>query len=289
MSAAPAWAQSLNTSANGTYGRVTLVSGFEPDPAAAEVTAGGSLDASVAAGEQCMGFIAQRPDYTLRYTAEDLPLFVSATSDVDTTLVVRTPSGAYVCDDDASEGVNPGIHLPNPETGRYQIWVGTFAADGGTPQAQLYISEIGFGAAPGQNRPDVSLEPAYGAVALASGFTPDPQLVDVQAGGELDASLMGIPGCVGFIAQAPDYRVNFTAGTAGLPLVFSVASEADTTLVVNLPNGQWICDDDGGNGALNPAITLAQPESGQYDIWVGTYASGPLQASSLNISELYAQ
>jgi hypothetical protein len=40
---------------------------------------------------------------------------------------------------------------------------------------------------------------------------------------------------------------------------------------------------------LNPAITFANPTSGQYDIWVGTYAEGDLQPSTLNVSELYAQ
>ena len=72
-------------------------------------------------------------------------------------------------------------------------------------------------------------------------------------------------------------------------MVFSVESEADTTLVINDAGGAWLCDDDSGNGGLNPAITIADAPSGQYDIWVGTFAGGGLQPSVLNVSELYAQ
>ena len=57
----------------------------------------------------------------------------------------------------------------------------------------------------------------------------------------------------------------------------------------NDASGNWVCDDDGGNNGLNPAITFANPTSGQYDVWVGTFSEGTLQPSTLNISELYAQ
>jgi hypothetical protein len=72
-------------------------------------------------------------------------------------------------------------------------------------------------------------------------------------------------------------------------LIFSVNSTADTTLVINDPNDNWVCDDDGGNIGLNPSITFANPVSGQYDVWVGTYAPGRLEPSQLNISEQTSQ
>jgi hypothetical protein len=83
--------------------------------------------------------------------------------------------------------------------------------------------------------------------------------------------------------------VHWTAGSGQLPLVFSVSSASDTTLVINDAGGNWLCDDDGGNEGLNPAITIASPPSGQYDIWVGTYAEGQLQDSTLYVSELSSQ
>ncbi|MGE0829833.1 MAG: peptidase S1 [Hyphomonadaceae bacterium] len=147
---------------------------------------------------------------------------------------------------------------------------------------------LGFGMAAPAAAQNVNAAPAYGSVNLVSGFQPDPYLVNINAGGSISAG-QAISGCAGFIANAPDFRLNFTAGQRGLPLILSVAANADTTLVVNLPNGQWICDDDGGNIGMNPSIVLSAPMGGQYDIWVGTYAAGAMQPSTLHISEVSSQ
>ena len=60
----------------------------------------------------------------------------------------------------------------------------------------------------------------------------------------------------------------------------------DVTLVVNTPSGEWLCSDD-ANGT-NPHIQVDQPQSGTYNIWIGTYTavSGKLPSSVLYISEL---
>jgi len=278
---APALAQ-VNVSQSGAYGQVTLNSGFEPDPHSVTLTAGGDIEAS-SVNSSCVGMIARRADFTLRYrNAGALPLIFSATSGADTTLAIRAPDGRWYCDDDSGGGLNPLVRFDSPRNGRYQIWVGTFGQE--PAPAVLHISEIGGVG----ERPDFSLDPAYGTVDLVSGFTPDPYTRAIQAGGDIDASVLG-GNCVGWIARAPDYRLNWTAGSGALPLVFSVAASADTTLVINDAEGNWVCDDDGGNNGLNPAITFSNPVSGQYDIWVGTYSQGALQPSELHISELYAQ
>lgn len=278
MTASPAFAQN----------RTTLQTGFTPDPYEASVTAGGPVEAQTLSAD-CVGAVTRAPTFTLRYTAGSLPLIISAESAADTTLVVRGPDNAYHCDDDSAGNLNPAVRIEAPRSGRYQIWVGTFATDGSHADASLYISELGVGKFDAQTLPDPSLDPTYGAVSLVSGFEPDPHTQEIAAGGGVDASRLGVPGCVGWIATQPDFRVNWTAGSGALPLVFSVQSGADTTLVINDAQGNWICDDDGGNNGLNPAITIANPPSGQYDIWVGTFAEGPLQRSTLNVSELYAQ
>lgn len=131
---------------------------------------------------------------------------------------------------------------------------------------------------------NVSLSPTYGTVSLNSGFTPDPYVVSLEAGGSIAASNIG---CTGYIANAPDLRLNYRAGDS-LPLIVSVDSEADTTLVINTPNGGWACNDDGGDGS-NPSIRFNAPQSGQYDIWVGTYSSGGIRPADLHLSELYSQ
>ena len=134
---------------------------------------------------------------------------------------------------------------------------------------------------------DYRLNPTYGTVTLTAGFTPDPQVVAVQSGGSINAQTLN-PACAGYIANAPDVRLNYTIGT-GLPLIISVASNADTTLVINGPDGSWYCDDDSGNAGMSPMVRFAPPASGQYDIWVGTYGNSSLQQANLYISELTSQ
>ena len=121
--------------------------------------------------------------------------------------------------------------------------------------------------------PDPSLKPTFGAVKLKAGFDPDPHVKNLIAGGPIQTKLGGVPT---FVSKAPDYRLDYTAG--GFPLIFHVKSKADTTLLINLPDGKWIADDDSG-GFPNPLIRLAKPMSGIYDIYVGTVAKGEAKAT----------
>lgn len=129
---------------------------------------------------------------------------------------------------------------------------------------------------------DLSARPTYETVNLTAGFPNDPYDVSVSSGGSVDASNIGSP-CTGYIASAPDVRLNYDSGS--LPLYIYATSDSDTTLIVNAPDGQWYCDDD-SNGGLNPQVTFLKPQSGQYDIWIGTYASSDYRPATLHISEL---
>ena len=127
----------------------------------------------------------------------------------------------------------------------------------------------------------------FGYVTMGPGFTPDPVNVNVVSGGVFNARNMGLPsGCIGWVTRTPDYIVRFTGYSQRLR--FFVQSQADTTLVINDAQGNWVCDDDGGNEGLNPAISFSNPVSGQYDVWVGTFMQGDLQDSTLSVSELYS-
>lgn len=129
---------------------------------------------------------------------------------------------------------------------------------------------------------DFTRAPSYGVVNLASGFTPSPFEVELQSGGELDSLTVFGLACRGNIAQNPDYRVLFEAGSKSLDI--QVEAAADTTLIINDPHGDWHCNDDGANG-VNPQLIFDQPLSGQYDIWVGTYGDASLQPAKLIIHE----
>jgi hypothetical protein len=271
----------------------TLVTGFEPDPYTETLTAGGDYPARTLS-EMCLGFFAtQRPDFTLRYTASDLPLYISVASNKDTTLLIRAPDGNTYCDDDSGEGVNPIIALSSPRSGDYRIYIGRIWDTDRQLQATLRISEIPVNvqwtyaqAIPRRPepppRPDYSLAPTFGSVALSGNFSTYSH--NILAGGDIDTSGLGA-GCVGFVARAPDFRITFTARSGGeFPLIFAVRSSGDTMLLINDPSGRWRCDDDSGGGR-DPSIRIENPSSGQYDIWVGTFRQGPVLNSTFSVTQ----
>ncbi|AZU03541.1 peptidase domain-containing protein [Glycocaulis alkaliphilus] len=302
-----------------TYGETSLRAGFSPDPHVVDLQAGGSVRANslrdsgsgnAVRDGRCAGSIADAPDYSLNFTAGGgtLPLRIGASSSSDTTLVINGPDGSWYCDDDGGEGLNPLIEFNNPSSGRYDIWVGTFGSSS-LADARLFISEftnmsassVGYASSGSTgggsaNGPNVGLTPSYGTISLSGGFTPDPYRVPLESGGPIRANnAVSDNGsnaasrdsrCRGNIAEAPDVRLNFTPGS--LPLIISVASSTDTTLVINGPDGRWYCDDDSGRGT-NPSIRWNSPAAGQYDIWVGTYGSTALRPAELFVSELSSE
>lgn len=288
---APVAAQ--DTAARATYQDVRLNSGYANDPFTVYLQSGGNIPASNISSD-CRGYISNAPDVRITYnTSGVLPFIIGVESDWDTTLVVNAPDGLWYCDDDRGSGVNPLVRFNEPLSGRYEIWVGTY---GGTDvrDATLYVTELentlidDLAVAepePSYNYPNPSLAPTYTTLNLASGFTPDPRRVTVRSGGGVEASSISSD-CRGFVAIAPDVTVNYSAG--GLPLILSVNSTADTTLLVSDPNGNWYCDDDSGNG-VNPALRFEKPASGQYDVWVGTYGSSSTYQATLSVSELYSE
>lgn len=129
---------------------------------------------------------------------------------------------------------------------------------------------------------DISATPTYGTQNLEAGFLPDPVSIDIAAGGGTEASVSGNGACAGFHATAPDVDLNYTAG--GATLYVHVTSDADTTLLINAPDGSWFCNDD--TNGLNPVVVFDPAQSGQYNIYVGTYDSGSTPPAQLHITEI---
>lgn len=281
--------QQVDITLPATFGEITLSSGFTPDPWRVDMISGGTIDASTIANG-CVGMVARAPDLQLNYNAGSLPLIFGVISDYDTTLVINGPNGRWYCDDDSGDGTNPLMSIPNPQTGIYDVYVGAYG--GNSASAQLYITELNgnaYGGGGSQSNYAGAVDPFaaanYGTVTLRAGFRPDPHRISMRAGGTIDAQNIA-SNCRGFVTRAPDVELNYTSGS--LPLILSVDSQSDTTLVVNGPDGRWYCDDDGGTGSLNPALRFNNPQTGTYDIWVGTYSSGASQPARLDISELYS-
>ncbi len=109
--------------------------------------------------------------------------------------------------------------------------------------------------------------PAGALLALGPSFQPDPVVRRGQAGGPVRADTRD-PSCRGYITAEPSYTLKLDAPIADLRVL--VAMSGDATLVVQLENGQMLCNDD--SEGLNPAISGTSFPAGQHRVWVGTYS-----------------
>lgn len=130
-------AQPQDPTLNPTYGSVKLKSGFTPDPLTIKLTAGGEIKTTLGG---VTAHVANAPDFQLNYTAGKFPLTIYVHSKEDTTLLINLPNSKWVANDDGGKDKNPRIHLKNPLSGRYDIYVGTFRK--GNVPATLHISEL---------------------------------------------------------------------------------------------------------------------------------------------------
>lgn len=96
------------------------------------VAAGGSLDLWNCARFDGAGFVARQPDFSIFLTrnSKDRTIRFKVTGDdgCDTVLLINTPSGSWLFNDD-DDGVDPAIRVRSAQTGRYDIWAGTFGPD----------------------------------------------------------------------------------------------------------------------------------------------------------------
>ena len=261
-------------------GTVSLSEGISPQLSETAVLAGGAVDASYLGGD-CVGYASESPDLRLHWSGltESLLFYFVADDDADDpTLIVRTPNGRWLCNDDSPGdvlGLNPGFSLGVTPEGQYDIWVGTRHPTSTLVSGKLFIG-YEEDAADGPARLDTSLSPHFGTVRLRSGFTPHPNVTEVEAGGPIDASYLG-GDCVGFASERPDLRLHWSGSAESLIVIFAANDDADdATLIVNMPDGSWLCNDDGPGASLglNPGIGLEASPEGQYHIWVGAYAEG---------------
>jgi hypothetical protein len=131
---------------------------------------------------------------------------------------------------------------------------------------------------------DMSLPSNFGSTDLTAGFVPDPFTFDLVSGGPIDVAYLGSD-CLGYATTASDYDVTYTAGNQSLLRFYFVADTADTTLIINAPDGSWHCNDD-APGTIDPMIDFDDPESGRYDIWIGSFESGTENSGTLYVTEL---
>lgn len=122
-----------------THSDVSLDRAFLPDPyTLGTVPAGGPVVVNV---ESCgYGYAPEAPQIDIAYSGPSgSDLYVFTESSTDTTLLVRSARGEWLCDDDGHSGNQPLVVLPDA-SGTYSIWVGTYSEESGA-QATVKVSE----------------------------------------------------------------------------------------------------------------------------------------------------
>jgi len=276
-----------------TYGEVTL-STLGSTAHEVSITSGGSVNANYQGGD-CSGWVSEAPDYRLQWNGSINNLgvlFIPSDNSEDATLLINNPAGDWFCNDDIESGnLNPGLVLTSPETGQYDIWVGSYE-DGKYIEGTLFIMNADqlSNSKKGSTVKtlDYSLEPHFSSFSLTAGFEPDPYNISGTSGGEIDVSAMGIGSdCTGYAAEAPDYRLNWSGSTSDLKIFFKASTGGeDAVLIVNTPDGSWICNDDAHSSTLNPMVLLGGKTEGQFDIWIASLSSGDYIEGELTVTEL---
>jgi hypothetical protein len=130
----------LNFSLPAVYGSTALTAGFVPDPFTVGVTAGGNANANYLGGG-CYGYTTSAPTFSVNYTSGAFPtLRFYFIGSGDTTMIINSPSGSYYCVDDSFGTLNPTIDFNSPSSGRYDVWIATYA-QGASVGGTLYMTE----------------------------------------------------------------------------------------------------------------------------------------------------
>ena len=265
---------------------MTLAPGFHPQTLSG--VAGGPQNASTHTaldGVACPGWIPATANHQINLTAT-IPVTIEIESTIDTTLAIWGPDG-WRCNDDTN-GYNPAIS-DALGLGTYSIFVGSYSAGTSAPYTLLLGEGVALTAAEAGSSGDpagfntAAATANFDAIALSTGFLPDPQTLRGTAGGDSDAAILGetVTGsCVGWASSTPDHIM--TLGTGFEFLRVSISAAQDTTLAIFGPQG-WHCNDD--TSGYNPEIAMTGWTPGVYRIWVGTFDQGVYWPYEISFSE----
>jgi hypothetical protein len=105
------------------------------------------------------------------------------------------------------------------------------------------------------------------AVSPPADFSLDPFFVSLQAGGHVDAAILD-KACSGFVPTMPSVAFDYQGKGDQLRAFFY--SDGDPVLVLQKPDGSFLCNDNTNPQLLDPTVTVAAPAKGRYNIWVGS-------------------
>jgi hypothetical protein len=269
-----------------------LDAGLPLDPTFVSVQAGGSVDASLLSS-QCVGFINDQPVVTVKLANAVPYAEVFFMSDSDPTLVVLTPDGRLLCNDDWHKDVlDPAVELTDAAAGVYKIWVGSYAKNQLIPGVLVLTTkpEVNLGAfslggliqrpptPKAAGLPDVEAAREAGVKGIldlateAVEFTgEEPVNASLTVSGTIPLFQLGLPNpvCNGLVSGVPDFVFNWTGDSDQFTVFFE--GDSDATLLVLSEDGELLaCGDDAEDGInINPLVTVTGAKPGLYGVWLG--------------------
>lgn len=255
---------------------------IDPSIDGARTLASGTYTGTVPAWEMaqnCSGHVDPAGAHVavdLTAPADTLSLNIEAESDA--VMMVLTPDGEWLCNDDAQD-FDPAVTVSPAPEGRYYVLGGTFGQDV-TTDATFYANlgqpvwsdgggnDLGIGAEPAF---DWVILPEEGASPVTTGLT----LTGTESAANVQSGCLGQinPGRPDFVVEVPE---------DGSPVAMRIRSDADTTLLVADPSGAIHCDDD--THGLDPEIHFPAGQAGEYDVWVGTWGAGNDRPATLTVA-----
>jgi serine protease Do len=125
----------------------------------------------------------------------------------------------------------------------------------------------------------------FATIDLSAGFILDPYLVRVFGGG-LNAAADLNEDCAGFVGATPNAAINWSGESDALHVF--VYSDSDPVLVIETPDGDFLCSDDASALVLDPLVTIEEPAEGLYNVYVGSAELGDFHTGFLVMTELEA-
>ena len=271
---------------------IDLAAGFPLDPTFMSVNAGGAIPADLL-GPGCTGYVNTKPVVTLNWTGAADILKMFFVSNDDPTLVVLTPDGQALCNDDANaQLLDPVVQISNPMTGTYRIWAGSYTEGNLLPGVLVLTTkpDVGLGTFSLGNLiqrahiPEVVPEPPSIASpedlveTLKMALADSPKLTEADLPASVDivadgyVPLFQLPlqnrSCSGLVTGAPSYTFDWAGATDALRIMFE--GDGDSSLLVVRPDMSVVCADDSVDGTnLNPVIDLNGAAQGLYAVYVG--------------------
>lgn len=127
--------------------------------------------------------------------------------------------------------------------------------------------------------PCASAQQFEASVHLATGFIPDPAVLEGRASGVRPASTLA-EHCTGFVGTAPSHVLTLDTRFGYMRLF--ATSEVDLVLAVRTASGEWMCS--GDRFGTHPSVEGLFLR-GRVEVWVGTEQTGASGEYALRITE----